>query len=347
MGVDVSDAAEQYRSEHYQRTVEIERRFEDGITADECYQREAGFALEASGIQLLPGDRVLDLCCGIGAHSHIIREQTGADIDAFDLANKAIATASLREAVLQAEEKVRGKITFALGDMGNILEKVPSEQKYKLITILGNSFIYLPNKAAYQKALEDYYSLLEPGGKLVLEFRPPNHSGPRKELHGHLGVVNEPHVKGSNESLGTKISSGHPFFIMRDRQVGDGVYYYMESPPLPPGGYLDRFGDSVCVVDGEGRRLVTDFDKDTNCIFSYIDADGLNHSRFGRVYVQSDGTEEGLGTADVIDFRDSETNDFPSVVPLLQSVGFKNVRQERKPLSAEGVHDMVMVVAEK
>lgn len=243
MSIDVPDAAEQYRSEHYQRTVEIERRIEDGVTADECYDRETDFSLHAAQVTLVPGDRVLDLCCGVGEHADRIRAKTGADIDAFDLSDQSIAKAASREEIRQRTAGVHGKISFALGDMGKILEKVPPAQRYKLVTVLGASFIYLETKEKYKKALTDYFSLLEEGGKLVLQFRPgsPSSRRPKDPVRARDGVVLLSSLARPSKGRGTFLKDGEEYELMQDMAQGDGCYYYM------PNGY-DPTPESLFII---------------------------------------------------------------------------------------------------
>lgn len=57
--------------------------------------------------------------------------------------------------------------------------------------------------------------------------------------------------------------------------------------------------------------------------------------------------EHNLGLAYISDFLDPETQTSQGLIDLLGEVGFKNVRVDRQPLSEEGVHDMMVLVAEK
>jgi SAM-dependent methyltransferase len=309
-----SDSAEQYNNPCYQRTVEIETRFDYGCTASQRYEAETDFALRCAGVDLGEGDRVLDLACGVGAHADLIREKTGCSVDAFDKEPNPIEAARLREVVRQKQGDVRQAISFQVGDMADISREIEGGRRYKLITILGDSFIYLPNEDAIKNAFRQYIDLLEPGGRLVLQFRGrganyQERSAEKDEMRAKAGVVqrNDYIAKATYGDVlaGELVRYG----LMEDAVQRDGVFYYMsepkEHPSLP---------------------------------------EGVKHYAFGRVYVDQEGVEHNLGTAEITDFRSSDKGR-DILKRLLMEVGFADIAINRASLG--GGRDLVALSAGK
>ncbi len=180
------ETAEQYQHLAYQRTQEIQARLSYGMTLEERYEIEARFALESAEFPLpfSPGSRILDMASGIGGHANIMRNVTGADVDARDLSNALIEEGRRQEDVRAVRGEIKGRIFLEVGDMANISASLPDGVHYKLITCLGDSFLYLPTPEANQEALNQYSQVLEPGGKIVFQFRTgvrPQSKGQREE----------------------------------------------------------------------------------------------------------------------------------------------------------------------
>lgn len=275
-----ADSAEQYNSPYYQRTVGIESRFDYGCTAGERYEAETDFALGCAGVSFQEGDRILDLACGIGAHADLLREKTGCDVDAFDREPNPIEAAKSREEVAQAREGVRQAISFRVGDMADISQKIEGDRRYKLITILGDSFIYLPNEDAIKNAFQQYVDLLEPGGKLVLQFRGrganyQENSAEKDAMRVKAGVVQRDDYV-AKETYGD-VSAGESvrYGLMQDISQQDGVFYYMDAPK-----------EQSSLPEGVRPRYA-----------------------FGRVYVDQEGVEHNLGTAEITDYRSTDQGD--------------------------------------
>lgn len=326
------DTAEQYKSDKYQRTAELERILQLGIPIEQVYQQEAGFALEVAGINFEEGDKILDLAVGQGFHSDVMRDITGADIDACDIAEKAIEKARSRE-IENRRRGVRSEINFILGDYGNIIPYLPENSRYRLVTIFGGSFGYLKTREAHEAALRDFHSLLEDGGKLIIQIRDREGRHPdRKTQHAWCREFNiEAGLKiaeGSDGTFGKFAREGEQVSCTRDTSKGDGVYYYELEPQ-----------------DTNGLTPKTDNDPIYQKFSKYQDKDGVEYIAFGKAYIHPDGTEEDLGRAELLDYISRKN--FPILKEMLERAGFRNIRIHDKPISRDKTVYNYVIVAEK
>ena len=338
MGIDTkTDTAEQYKSEHYQRTAEIERKVFYGRDIKDVYTQEAEFALTAADVKFEGDEKILDLACGEGHHADVLREKTGRNIDAFDTSKVLIQNATERERGITSS--TRAKINYCIGSYGGLPLKPESESptKYKLITILGTSFMYLPTPEAHQDALNDFCRLLKKGGKIAIQFRgrvriSDEENNKREESQREwckkLGVsLDHKIADGENGKLGRYAKKGEEVPVLRDLNKGDGMYFY-DAPLSDTGGLtptINEYGD----------------------ITKYVDSDGVERSSFGRAYINKDGSEENLGTTQIIDYM--SVSAFPVLERMLEKSGFKNVKlmEDPKTISVDGSCRNFVVVAEK
>jgi|SRR3989339_573174 len=319
--------AEQYADPSYQRTVEIETRYYNGMPAEQRYEAETDFALQSAGANLQPGDRVLDLACGIGGHANVLKERTGCEIDAFDLSHNLIEQAQARQAVNRTQGDIRDSISFRVGDMGIIGEKIEKDveagRKYNLITILGDSFIYLPTEDAIREAFRQYEQLLAPGGKLVMQFRDApayqEHTPEMDVLRQQLGVtVGEYAVKANYGSHDAKNGQPPAPYVAQ----GDTIKDFITDP---------KNGDGVFAYMVGGERKFT--------------PEGVGHWTFGRVYVDPQGVEHDMETANITDFRSKEGGR-AILLKLLAEAGFVDAKVDRAPLG-QSVYEMIAISASK
>lgn len=310
------DNAEQYKSRWYQRTVELESRGLYGMTSDEKYKKESDFTLKCvgfgCGFDFQEGDKVLDLACGIGAHADKMRRTIGVDIEACDISDTLLNQGRKLEKMRRVSEGIRGRVNLVYGDMGNILAHVPKGEQYKLVTILGSSFLYLGDRQVHEKALADYYSLLKPGGKIALQFRNKIDVGkPTKDgiMSDRLGVrVSIRKADGPSGKFGKYLKPGEEIWTLEDMNVGDGEYAY-------------RVGEEV------------------------KDEDGIAHSVFERVYFDKDGNEEKLGVACTTDYMKADA--FPVLKSMMEKAGFENVTIHKTPFDPDGYYEICVVTGEK
>lgn len=325
--------AEQYKNALYQRTSEIESRASHGLDIQERYEKEANLALRSADVRFAEGDRILDLACGAGGHANVMRKKTGVDIDAMDI-SKPLLEIAQRHEVTALQGGVRGKINFLEGSYGAIKEKVPGNATYKLVTILGSSFMYLDTPEAHQKALRDYFDVLAPGGKMVIQFRDRGDrqydAGKRTEWGKKLGVertdrkVEWPHGKFGQHAHGADWVTQ-----LKDAAKGDGFYFY---------------GAELTEEQVRQRHLHKKTDEKTGQTY-FADADEVPHYSFGRTYVDASGDETDLGTTTLIDYTSEKS--FPVLKRMLEKAGYRNVDLKSEPLSPDGAWRNFAVVAEK
>ncbi|MBI2453177.1 class I SAM-dependent methyltransferase [Candidatus Peregrinibacteria bacterium] len=325
------ESAEQYQSPRYQRTAEIESRVSHGMDIEERYEKEVDFILRATQINFQKNDRILDLACGAGGHSRCLAQKTGVEIDARDLSEALIQKAK-DKTVEEVSESVRDRIHFAVGDMGNIEGSITQEKTYKMITILGSSFMYLGTKENHQKALRDYFGRLERGGKLCLQFREKRgetNQAVQKEWQKRLGVtVYSQKATGKKGQFGEFAEADEDVHVLKDTTNGDGFYFY--SVPM------ENTKDLMYKTARPEEKLRE----------GWYDRDGVRQSGFGRAYFDTSGTEEDLGRTYIKDYM--SVNGYNKALKrMLEEAGFINVRLESEPLSEDGSVLQFAVIAEK
>ena len=309
MGV---ETAELYKSDKYQRTNDIESRTLHGLPVEKRNELEVNQAIESLGTEIAPGDKLLDLACGTGGHARLLREKIGVNIDARDTSEPSIAEARKVESAIESTRKdIRGSISFANGDYGKIKESVDVGTEYKAITILGNSFMYLPTAEDHQRAMQDFYDILVPGGKIVIQFRDKEDRQRDPQQMGQwcqqLNVEYEGRPAEA-QGIGKLVQPGQNIDILRDTKEGDGFYYY-DYKNLPPA------------------------------------SDGTPRSSFRKVYFDKNGNEEDMGGTTTTNYISKEN--FPKLRTLMTNAGFKNVSIQGKPMSPDGSVWSYAVVGEK
>jgi len=127
---------------------------------EEQWQRapaECDFVISA--LNLRPGDRILDLCCGQGRHSVELARRgfrvTGLDLSEYLL---GLAKAAAREAGVEAE--------FVRRDMRDL----PWQEEFDAVLNLWTAFGYLECNEEDQRVLEAVSRALRPGGRLIMDL---------------------------------------------------------------------------------------------------------------------------------------------------------------------------------
>lgn len=122
----------------------------------ESSRKEVDFVIEA--LELHPGDRILDLCCGQGRHL-IDLMRRGYDVVGVDLSEYMLS--KCREAA--SKEGLEPRLIQV--DM----RELPFNSEFDAIIIMFNSFGYLESDVENQKALDRISQALKPGGRLLLD----------------------------------------------------------------------------------------------------------------------------------------------------------------------------------
>jgi len=131
------------------------REFGFDIQAPEKTRLEAEFIAEALGIS--PGDKVLDLCCGVGRHSLVLAEM-GYDVTGIDLTKYYIECAE------KSTSKLGLNCNFLTGDMRNI----PFVGEFDAIFNYFTSWGYYSSEEDLE-VLRQVTKALKPGGRFLLE----------------------------------------------------------------------------------------------------------------------------------------------------------------------------------
>ncbi len=126
---------------------------------------ECDFVIKA--LELKPGDRILDLCCGQGRHSVELAKR-GLQVIGVDLSEY------LLELAKRASEEAGVEVLFHRGDM----RELPWDAKFDAVTNMWTSFGYLESEEEDGKVLRAVHSALRPGGQLLLDL--PNREVFRK-----------------------------------------------------------------------------------------------------------------------------------------------------------------------
>jgi SAM-dependent methyltransferase len=111
-----------------------------------------------SALELQPGARVLDLCCGQGRHA-VELGRRGFHVTGFDLSDYLLGLA--REKALVAGVEVE----FVRGDM----RELPWEEEFDAVINLFTAFGYFESEQEDQKVLDALATSLRPGGRVVVD----------------------------------------------------------------------------------------------------------------------------------------------------------------------------------
>ncbi len=124
---------------------------------EERAEKEAAFV--ASALGLMPGARVLDLCCGQGRHAVRLAKRgfrvTGLDLnrDYLELARRAAEAGNVALETVPAD-----------------MRAIPFESRFDAIINMYSSFGYLESEAEDFKVLESVAKALSPSGRLLLDM---------------------------------------------------------------------------------------------------------------------------------------------------------------------------------
>ena len=127
------------------------------LLTEENSQAEADFVIRA--LDLEPGDRVLDLCCGTGRHA-VPLAMAGLEVTGLDMSEEYLAQA--RSAAREAGVKVR----FVQGDM----REIPFRGEFDAVVNMFTAFGYFDDDADDQRVIDGAAAALRPGGRLLLDL---------------------------------------------------------------------------------------------------------------------------------------------------------------------------------
>jgi len=111
-----------------------------------------------SALELQPGARVLDLCCGQGRHS-VELAQRGYNVTGFDLSEYLLGLARTKA------EKLGVEVEFVRGDM----RELPWQSEFDAVVNLWTAFGYLESDEEDERVLRSVGAALRPGGQFLVD----------------------------------------------------------------------------------------------------------------------------------------------------------------------------------
>ena len=127
------------------------------LLTEESSQAETDFVIRA--LDLKPGDRVLDLCCGTGRHA-VPLARAGLEVTGLDMSEDYL------EKARSAARDAGGKVRFVQGDM----REIPYEGEFDAVVNMFTAFGYFDLEADDQRVIDGAASALRPGGRLLLDL---------------------------------------------------------------------------------------------------------------------------------------------------------------------------------
>ena len=118
---------------------------------------EAEFVIRA--LDLRPGDRVLDLCCGTGRHA-VPLAKAGLRVTGLDMSEQYLELAHL------ASREAGVKVRLVQGDM----REIPFIGEFDAVVNMFTAFGYFDSESDDQRVLDGVAAALRPGGRLLLDL---------------------------------------------------------------------------------------------------------------------------------------------------------------------------------
>jgi D-alanine-D-alanine ligase len=112
-------------------------------------------------LNLSPQDRILDLCCGQGRHTHELAKRGFVNVEGLDRSHHLIRKARQHSKSLGMPTK------FKEGDARKLPYKA---DEFEAVLILGNSFGYFDSMQDDLKVLEEVARVLKPWGRLLIDL---------------------------------------------------------------------------------------------------------------------------------------------------------------------------------
>jgi ubiquinone/menaquinone biosynthesis C-methylase UbiE len=110
-------------------------------------------------LDLRPGARVLDLCCGQGRHA-VLLARAGCQVTGLDRSSYLLGQAQ------QAAEQAGVKVGWVRGDM----RQLPWQEQFDACVNLFTAFGYFEDDGENERVLHQVHQILKPGGSLLLDL---------------------------------------------------------------------------------------------------------------------------------------------------------------------------------
>jgi SAM-dependent methyltransferase len=110
-------------------------------------------------LDLRPGARVLDLCCGQGRHA-VLLARAGCQVTGLD------RSPYLLEQAQRAAEQAGAEVGWVRGDM----RQLPWREQFDVCVNLFTAFGYFEDDGENERVLHQVYQVLKPGGSFLLDL---------------------------------------------------------------------------------------------------------------------------------------------------------------------------------
>ena len=193
-------------------------------------------------LELKPGDRVLDIGCGLGGHDFYMAEKYGAQIDAVDLSKNMMSVALDH---FRRKPHIADKINFRICDVTD----TPFPNDYYDVVYSRDALLHISDK---EKLFRRIFNWLKPGGKIVFTDYcrgDKEHSDEFKkyiaERGYHLFTVNQyEKLLTENGFVNVKANDWHHKFVeslKRElKKLTDGKTDFLEMFNSEDYGYLEK-----------------------------------------------------------------------------------------------------------
>lgn len=139
---------------------DLSNNYDEMVNWDSRIKRELPFLQELIGNR--EGLRILDVACGTGGHA-LALAQLGHKVVGVDISEGMIQEARKKATNLNVEAE------FLVGGFVELTEILTDQ--FDIILCLGNSLPHLTEDETLKTGLGNFYSLLKPGGYLLLQNR--------------------------------------------------------------------------------------------------------------------------------------------------------------------------------
>jgi hypothetical protein len=345
---EASETGNEYDTPLWKRFIEMEFQWTDGISLDEKYKKEIDFVLDKAGLRghLREGDRVLDICSGDGEHARRLSGATGSEVELRDYSASLVTAGTFEHEGIKLTDsevdKIRfqtrmdeiktngykvGKVNYKTGNMGDIKTSLDDpDEKFRAVTIMGSSFLYLDDHESHCKAVKDYYDILEDEGKLVFQFYEKDmkkHKEVKKDMAANmrgrgLEIVGKKDEKGKNiEEIDPADPKRRFNGMIKDPVRGDQLY--ITSHVEMPDEKIPVEGIDIDPITGEEVPMKTTIEK----------------SSFGRGYINEKGNlEKNRKMTTTMNYMLSEQ--LPVMRKMLMDAGFDKDKIKLVPSPQDG-----------
>jgi SAM-dependent methyltransferase len=197
-------------------THDFVNRWDELINWKGRWESEQGFFQQV--LRRYDAARVLDIACGTGFHTVMLRR------DGFDITGADGSAEMVRKAQENAQRAGLRGTPIVQAEWTTLSKSFP-EQKFDAIICLGNAFTHLFDEADQRKALKEIYGLLDNDGVVIVDHR--NYD---KILDTDNGSKHEHYYLGENVNAYPEQVEDE--FVRMRYEYDDGSSYHLTLCPI-------------------------------------------------------------------------------------------------------------------